>query len=77
MTKAQQEWIDLQKLLKRQKPSKRPTIPTGRFRKWCFDRAVHKHGWWWTMMTLVFIIHIIALMQVYILKIFKTILKRL
>ncbi|CAA7264458.1 unnamed protein product [Cyclocybe aegerita] len=63
LTTAQREWIDLQKLFKRQKPSKRPkTQPTGRFRKWCFDRAVQKHGWWSRAMTLLFVLHIIALM---------------
>ncbi|KAH9475037.1 Calcium-channel protein cch1 [Psilocybe cubensis] len=63
LTKAQREWIDLQKLFKRQKPSKRPKVrPTGRIRKWCFDRAVHKHGWWSRATTLLFVLHIIALM---------------
>ncbi|KAF8962909.1 high-affinity cell membrane calcium channel [Flammula alnicola] len=63
LTKAQREWIDLQKLFKRQRPSKRPKErPTGRFRKWCFDRAVHKHGWWSRATTLLFVLHILALM---------------
>ncbi|KAH9024879.1 Ion transport protein-domain-containing protein, partial [Lactarius pseudohatsudake] len=63
LTQPQREWIDLQKLIKRQRPSKRPkTRPTWRFRAWCFDRAVYKHGWWSRMMTVLFTIHIIALM---------------
>ncbi|KAF9039224.1 high-affinity cell membrane calcium channel [Panaeolus papilionaceus] len=63
LTKAQREWIDLQKLFKRQRPSKRPKQrPTEKFRKWCFDRAVHKHGWWSRATTFLFICHIIALM---------------
>ncbi|KIM44013.1 hypothetical protein M413DRAFT_17890 [Hebeloma cylindrosporum] len=63
LTQAQREWIDLQKLFKRQKPSKRPKkAPTGRLRKWCFDRAVHKHGWWMRATTWLFVLHIIALM---------------
>lgn len=65
LTKPQREWIDLQKLIKRQRPSKRPkTRPERRFRAWCFDRAVSKHGWWSRMMTVLFTVHIIALMCV-------------
>ncbi|KAG6811221.1 hypothetical protein H0H92_008482 [Tricholoma furcatifolium] len=63
LTKPQREWIDLQKLFKRQKPSKRPpSRPTNILRGWCFDRAIHKHGWWSRGMTFVFILHILALM---------------
>ncbi|KAI5121745.1 hypothetical protein M0805_009034 [Coniferiporia weirii] len=63
LTKEQREWIDLQKLIKRQRPSKRPKRrPSSRFRAWCYDRAVHKHGWWSRMMTLLFVVHILALM---------------
>ncbi|KAF8063493.1 Ion transport protein-domain-containing protein [Lyophyllum atratum] len=63
LTKAQREWIDLQKLFKRQKPSKRPPTRPGNFlRGWCFDRAVHKHGWWSRAMTFLFVLHILALM---------------
>ncbi|KAI0247528.1 Ion transport protein-domain-containing protein [Lactifluus subvellereus] len=63
LTQPQREWIDLQKLIKRQRPSKRPkTRPTWPFRAWCFDRAVYKHGWWTRMMTVLFTVHIFALM---------------
>ncbi|KAF8882238.1 Ion transport protein-domain-containing protein [Infundibulicybe gibba] len=63
LTAPQREWIDLQKLFKRQRPSKRPQKrPDWSVRAWCFDRAVHKHGWWSRAMTFVFILHIIALM---------------
>jgi hypothetical protein len=65
LTQPQREWIDLQKLIKRQRPSKRPSSrPTWPVRAWCFDRAVNKHGWWSRMMTALFIIHIFALMYV-------------
>jgi len=65
LTQPQREWIDLQKLIKRQKPSKRPkTRPTQALRAWCYDRAIHKHGWWSRMMTFFFIIQIIVLMFV-------------
>ncbi|KAL7278048.1 hypothetical protein ACG7TL_008012 [Trametes sanguinea] len=63
LTQPQREWIDLQKLIKRQRPSKRPkTRPTWAVRQWCYDRAVHKHGWWHRMMTVLFTLHVIALM---------------
>ncbi|KAJ7112947.1 Ion transport protein-domain-containing protein [Mycena epipterygia] len=63
LTAAQREWIDLQKLFKRQRPSKRPrTRPTWTVRAWCYDRAVNKNGWWSKAMTLVVVGHIIVLM---------------
>jgi voltage-dependent calcium channel len=66
LTTPQREWIDLQKLFKRQRSSKRPQFrPTNFVRAWCFDRAVHKHGWWTRGMTFLFILHIVALMCVY------------
>ncbi|KAL1742981.1 Ion transport protein-domain-containing protein [Schizophyllum fasciatum] len=63
LTRPQREWIDLQKLFKRQRPSKRPkTPPTWAVRRWCFDRATQKHGWWSRSMTFLFFLHIVALM---------------
>ncbi|KAI9461510.1 Ion transport protein-domain-containing protein [Russula earlei] len=63
LTQPQREWIDLEKLLRCQRPSKRPRErPIQAFRAWCFDRAVYKHGWWTRMMTVLFTVHIIALM---------------
>ncbi|KAF8646018.1 hypothetical protein AX16_007443 [Volvariella volvacea WC 439] len=63
LTTPQREWIDLKKLFKRQRPSKRPLErPTGSFRAWCFDKAIRKHGWWSRTMTFIFIFHIFALM---------------
>ncbi|EGN97267.1 hypothetical protein SERLA73DRAFT_110442 [Serpula lacrymans var. lacrymans S7.3] len=63
LTQPQREWIDLQKLIKRQRPSKRPQDrPTSLVRSWCYDRAVHKHGWWSRMMTFLLIVQIFALM---------------
>ncbi|KAI0739665.1 Ion transport protein-domain-containing protein [Daedaleopsis nitida] len=63
LTQPQREWIDLQKLIKRQRPSKRPKKrPTWRVRQWCYDRAVHKHGWWSRMMTVLYTLHVVALM---------------
>ncbi|KIJ40348.1 hypothetical protein M422DRAFT_256903 [Sphaerobolus stellatus SS14] len=63
LTKPQREWIDLLKLIKRQRPSKRPKVrPTKGLRAWCFDRATSKHGYWMTSMTMLYILHIIILM---------------
>ncbi|KAH7886746.1 Ion transport protein-domain-containing protein, partial [Phlebopus sp. FC_14] len=63
LTLPQRQWIDLQKLIKRQKPSKRPhSRPAWPLRAWCYDRAIHKHGWWSRMMTFLFVIQIISLM---------------
>lgn len=63
LTAAQREWIDLQKLFRRQKPSKRPrSRPTNPIRAWCFDRAISKHGWWSRTMTFFFILQIVTLM---------------
>ncbi|KAG8215839.1 Ion transport protein-domain-containing protein [Butyriboletus roseoflavus] len=63
LTQAQREWIDLQKLIKRLRPSKRPKIrPSSPFRSWCYDRAIHKHGFWARMMTFVFLVQMVVLM---------------
>ncbi|KAF8452208.1 Ion transport protein-domain-containing protein [Boletus edulis BED1] len=65
LTDAQREWIDLQRLIKRLKPSKRPKFrPSSPFQAWCYDRAIHKHGWWTRMMTFLFVVQIIVLMFV-------------
>jgi voltage-dependent calcium channel len=62
-TQPQKEWKDLEKLLRAQKPSRRPKVrPISGVRAWCFDRAVQKHGWWSRSMTFLFFIHFIVLM---------------
>lgn len=59
LTSEQQQWVDLKKLLVRQRPARRPDHrPSGRFRSWCYDRAVSKHGWWSRMITGLYVIHI-------------------
>lgn len=63
LTQQQREWIDLKRLISRQRPSKRPKArPTSTFRAWCFDRAVHKRGWWSRLMTFLYVLHVFALM---------------
>lgn len=62
LTQEQKRWIDLQKLIQRQGPSKRPKVkPTGAWRAWCYERAVSKHGWWSRAMTGLYLVHILAL----------------
>ncbi|PWN36130.1 uncharacterized protein FA14DRAFT_160990 [Meira miltonrushii] len=62
LTTAQRQWIDLKRLIARQRPSKRPKVrPTDRVRSWCYDRAVHKHGWWSRMMTVFYLVSLITL----------------
>lgn len=39
--------------------------PTWKARAWCFDRAVSKKGYWARTMTVLFTVHIIALMYVF------------
>ncbi|KAG8696332.1 calcium channel protein [Ceratobasidium sp. 394] len=64
LTNEQRQWIDLQKLIKRQRPAKRPkTRPHGVFREWCYDRAVRKHGFWSRFMTVFYVCHILVLMS--------------
>ena len=65
LTKAQREWIDLKKVIDRQKPLKQPLdLPTSTLGKWCYDRAVQNYGWWARTMTVFFILHILVLMYV-------------
>ena len=64
LTTEQRQWSDLKKLIKRQTPAKRPKVrPSGPWRSWCYDRAVHKHGWWSRSMTILYLIHIGILMS--------------
>lgn len=61
-TTAQRQWIDLKRLISRQRPSKRPKVrPTDKVRAWCYDRAVHKHGWWSRSMTVLYLVSLITL----------------
>lgn len=58
----QRQWIDLKRLISRQRPSKRPAAkPTTWLRKWCHTRATRKHDWWGRMMTFLYIINLITL----------------
>ncbi|THH14934.1 hypothetical protein EW146_g5467 [Bondarzewia mesenterica] len=52
-------------------PAATRTRPRWPIRAWCFDQAVRKHGWWSRMMTVLFTVHIFALMQVDIVLTFQ------
>lgn len=63
LTTEQRQWIDLRRLISRQRPAKRPKRrPTSALRAWCFDRAVQKHGWWSRSITALTCIHIVLLL---------------
>ncbi|CAG8454328.1 2140_t:CDS:10 [Diversispora eburnea] len=63
LTQEQKGWIDLKRLLKLIKPSKRPTNrPTSRFRGLCYDYASKKRGSFSNFITSIYIFHIILLM---------------
>ncbi|KAL8283193.1 hypothetical protein RQP46_005971 [Phenoliferia psychrophenolica] len=63
LTTEQRQWIDLRKLILRQRPAKRPkVVPTSSFRRWCFDRANAKKGWWARGMTVLYCLQVLTLM---------------
>ncbi|UZJ57456.1 hypothetical protein CBS101457_006776 [Exobasidium rhododendri] len=62
LTTTQRQWIDLKRLIARQRPSKRPKVqPQGLVRLWCYNRSVRKHGWWSRLMTVLHICTLIVL----------------
>ncbi|CAG8581095.1 8980_t:CDS:10 [Paraglomus occultum] len=63
LTADQKRWMDLKKLLKQIRPSKRPKIrPTNKLRGFCYDQVIVKKGWLSKFMTITYILHIITLM---------------
>lgn len=63
LTAEQRQWVDLKKLILRQRPAKMPkTQPTGIFRKWCYERSIAKHGWWSRLLTTLYLLHVAILM---------------
>ena len=63
LTTEQRQWIDLKRLIVRQKPSRRPADrPTSGLRLWCYERAIRKTSWWSRTMTILYIVNTIVLM---------------
>jgi hypothetical protein len=63
LTAEQRQWVDLKKLILRQRPAKMPKKqPTGAFRKWCYERAIAKQGWWSRFLTTLYLIHVTVLL---------------
>ncbi|EST08271.2 Ion transport domain protein [Kalmanozyma brasiliensis GHG001] len=62
-TAGQRQWVDLRRLVMRQRPSKRPKRrPTQAVRAWCYDRMLNKNGWWSRTMTMVYLATLVTLM---------------
>ncbi|SJX65516.1 related to CCH1-Calcium channel (alpha subunit) [Sporisorium reilianum f. sp. reilianum] len=62
-TAGQRQWVDLRRLILRQRPSKRPKRrPSQAVRAWCYDRMLNKNGWWSRTMTLVYLATLVTLM---------------
>ncbi|SPO30169.1 related to CCH1 - Calcium channel (alpha subunit) [Ustilago trichophora] len=62
-TAGQRQWVDLRRLILRQRPSKRPKRrPSQAIRAWCYDRMLNKNGWWSRAMTMVYLATLITLM---------------
>lgn len=62
-TAGQRQWVDLRRLILRQRPSKRPKHrPSQAVRAWCYDRMLNKNGWWSRTMTLVYLSTLVTLM---------------
>ncbi|GAA6002036.1 hypothetical protein JCM10207_003048 [Rhodosporidiobolus poonsookiae] len=63
LTTEQRQWLDLRRYISSQQPARRPKHrPTSAFRSWCFDRAVHKRGWWSRGVTGLYLVNIVVLM---------------
>ncbi|KOS15414.1 cch1-calcium channel (alpha subunit) [Malassezia pachydermatis] len=64
LTTEQRQWLDLKRQLQRQAASKRPQKPPSQpFKRWCFEAAIRKRGWWQRSMTLLYCIVLVLLMS--------------
>lgn len=58
----QRQWIDLKRMIARQKPSKRPIAPpTSPICRWCHTRATRKHDWWGRLLTVSYVVNLTTL----------------
>ncbi|EWC43991.1 hypothetical protein DRE_01343 [Drechslerella stenobrocha 248] len=66
LTAEQRSWLELRKLLRQISPSKRPSnSPDERWKAWCYNRSVRKHGRWNGFITTVLLLHLILLVVEY------------
>ncbi|KAJ6259480.1 hypothetical protein Dda_5117 [Drechslerella dactyloides] len=66
LTAEQRSWLELRKLLRQISPSKRPSnSPDERWKAWCYNRSVRKHGRWNGFITTVLMMHLFLLVVEY------------
>jgi voltage-dependent calcium channel len=58
LTSEQRSWMELRKLLRQIRPSKRPPVsPNETWKSWCYRQATNKRGAWARFMTCILILH--------------------
>ncbi|TQS36328.1 hypothetical protein Golomagni_03227 [Golovinomyces magnicellulatus] len=63
LTAEQRSWLELRKLLRQVAPSKRQSKKTaGKFRSWCYTRAIQKHGAWHKTVSVMLVCHLLLLL---------------
>ncbi|KAF3910270.1 hypothetical protein ABW21_db0205254 [Orbilia brochopaga] len=66
LTAEQRSWLELRKLLRQISPSKRPSnSPNERWKAWCYNRSVRKHGRWNGFITTILMLHLFLLVVEY------------
>ncbi|KAF3939441.1 hypothetical protein ABW19_dt0202920 [Dactylella cylindrospora] len=66
LTAEQRSWVELRKLLRQINPSKRPSnSPDEKWKAWCYDRSIRKHGRWNGFITSVLMLHLLLLVIEY------------
>lgn len=66
LTSEQRSWLELRKLLRQIRPSKRPpTSPNESWKSWCYRQATNKKGRWQRFMTVILLLHTFLLVIEY------------
>lgn len=66
LTSDQRTWLELRKLLRQVRPSKRPSeSPDSKWKSWCYQRSTHKHGYWQRGVTALLMLHGVLLLLEY------------
>lgn len=66
LTAEQRSWLELRKILRQVRPSKRPvSSPDEKWKAWCYNRATRKHGRWNGFITTVLLLHLLLLIIEY------------